>query len=174
MLPPLTVHWMFESLCYVLIHRVLMQAAAPPSTDPASLGRQDDGYRAARFCAEGVPLLREQLLALLQGARFWDKSCDWMQVRCAAMRSSRARSRTVVTLSMHAGCFSGAACWAYVYGKVSAVQSRQCPALCHANSVGWSQSSCRSQGACFHILPHSAAVLIKWNTSQCRGICACK
>ena len=54
-----------------------------PSTDPANLGKQDDGYRAARLPTDGLPLLREQLLALLQGARFWDKSCDWMQVGCA-------------------------------------------------------------------------------------------
>ena len=61
---------------------LLAQAAAPPSTDPANLGKQEDGYRAARFSADGVALLREQLLALLQGARFWDKSSDWMQVCC--------------------------------------------------------------------------------------------
>ena len=57
-----------------------MQAAPLPSTDPGTLGRHDDGYRAARPTPDSVALLREQLLALLQGARFWDKSCDWMQV----------------------------------------------------------------------------------------------
>ena len=57
-----------------------VQAAPLPSTDPGTLGRQDDGYRAAKPTPDSLALLREQLLALLQGARFWDKSCDWMQV----------------------------------------------------------------------------------------------
>ncbi len=29
---------------------------------------------------DAILLLGEQLLTLLQGARFWDKSCEWMQV----------------------------------------------------------------------------------------------
>ena len=57
-----------------------MQAAPLASTDPGTLGKHDDGYRAARPTPDSLALLREQLLALLQGARFWDKSCDWMQV----------------------------------------------------------------------------------------------
>lgn len=56
------------------------QAAPLPSTDAGTLGKHDDGYRAARPTPDSLALLREQLLALLQGARFWDKSCDWMQV----------------------------------------------------------------------------------------------
>ena len=54
-----------------------------PSTDLASLGKQDDGYRAAKAPANGLPMLRNELLALLQGARFWDKPCDWMQARAS-------------------------------------------------------------------------------------------
>ena len=62
-----------------------------PTTDPGTLGRQDDGYRAAKAPADGLPLLRSELLALLQGARFWDKSCDWMQARASpALSASQA------------------------------------------------------------------------------------
>ena len=62
-----------------------------PTTDPAILGRQDDGYRAAKPPADGLPLLRGELLALLQGARFWDKPCDWMQARASpALGASQA------------------------------------------------------------------------------------
>lgn len=74
-MPSLTGGRYFHKACAAL------QAEALPSTDPANLGRQEDGYRAARGAPDGMALLREQLLALLQGARFWDKACDWMQVR---------------------------------------------------------------------------------------------
>ena len=56
-----------------------------PTTDLAMLGKQDDGYRAAKAPADGLPMLRNELLALLQGARFWDKPCDWMQARASSV-----------------------------------------------------------------------------------------
>ena len=62
-----------------------------PTTDSAALGKQNDGYRTAKAPADGVPMLRNELLALLQGARFWDKPCDWMQARASlALGASQA------------------------------------------------------------------------------------
>ena len=39
-----------------------------PSTDLAILGKQNDGYRAAKAPADGLPMLRSEVLALLQGS----------------------------------------------------------------------------------------------------------
>lgn len=62
-------------------------AAAPPAAPAAGvaiLGGPGDGYRLAkRDTTDPVALLRSELLALLGGARWWEKDTDWLQVRAA-------------------------------------------------------------------------------------------
>ncbi len=63
---------------------VMLQAAVEgPDEVPiglASLGRPEDGYRVAKQLGAPAVQLREHLLHLLKGARFWEKDSDWLQV----------------------------------------------------------------------------------------------
>ena len=54
---------------------------APAPIGLASLGRPEDGYRVAKQLGAPAVQLREHLLHLLKGARFWEKDSDWLQVR---------------------------------------------------------------------------------------------
>lgn len=45
-----------------------------------SLGSEEDGYRFAKRQGAAHVQLREQLVHLLNGARFWEKDSDWLQV----------------------------------------------------------------------------------------------
>ncbi len=56
------------------------EAQAPVATSVAALGRPEDGYRVAKRLGAAAVQLREQLLQLLKGARFWEKDFDWLQV----------------------------------------------------------------------------------------------
>ena len=57
-----------------------------PSTSLACLGTEADGYRLAVREGPAEPLLRAELLALLNSARWWEKDGDWLQVpACAHM-----------------------------------------------------------------------------------------
>lgn len=53
---------------------------APASTSVESLGSEEDGYRFAKRQGAAHVQLREQLVHLLNGARFWEKDSDWLQV----------------------------------------------------------------------------------------------
>ena len=58
----------------------------PPATSVVTLGRPDDGYRVAKRLGAAAVQLREQLLQLLKGARFWEKDSDWLQVCSISLR----------------------------------------------------------------------------------------
>lgn len=51
----------------------------------ASLGQPEDGYRVAKRLGAPAVQLREHLLHLLKGARFWEKDSDWLQVRLSSI-----------------------------------------------------------------------------------------
>jgi hypothetical protein len=69
-------------------------ALLPPSTSVDSLGRSDDGYRFAKRQGSAHVQLREQLLQLLNGARFWEKDSDWLQARAAVLVRLRRASES--------------------------------------------------------------------------------
>ena len=58
-----------------------MEAVLPePSSSLATLGGEQDGYRLAVREGPAEPLLCAELLQLVNGARWWEKDGDWLQV----------------------------------------------------------------------------------------------
>ena len=91
-------------------------AAAPvPAAGAANSGGAGDGYRMAkRDTTDAVALLRTELLALLNGARWWEKDTEWLQVRLLKCPPLSATSQPLETLNKAA---AGAAEWRAVVGE---------------------------------------------------------